>query len=260
MSEVRVVLSALARIAIMLLLGWFLGLATSAPAYAVSGMTWDFEGGLLDPWTPFVTPNGSIGDPGGTIGQRGMADIVLFDIDGPGPLPESLSVQLNVGQIVHLPSLEPAGGGVTHSPFFFAGDLSISVDIATHNPNGIPNDEGGIFELLFDGIVQDSLDFEVILGGGSEFGQLSVSSLLISEGTHDIAIRVTRPRENLGGGATPLQYIDNIVVTGNIPEPQTVILLGAALLGLAALRSRQQLGSPAAANPILCIRKKKPLR
>jgi hypothetical protein len=253
MSEVRVVLSALARIAIMLLLGWFLGLATSAPAHAVSVMTWDFEGGLLDPWTTFLTPNGS-------IGPTDTADIVLFDIDGPGPLPESLSVQLNVGQIVHLPSLEAAGGGIMHSAFFLAGDLSITVDIATHNPNGLPNDEGGIFELLFDGIVQDSLDFEVVLGRGSEFGQLSLPSLLISEGMHDIAIRVTRPRENLGGGATPLQYIDNIVVMANVPEPQTMILLGAALLGLAALRSRQRLGSPAATNPILCTRKKKPLR
>jgi hypothetical protein len=232
MSEFRVVLSALARIAIMLLLGWFLALATSAPAHAVSVMTWDFEGGLLDPWTTFLTPNGS-------IGATDTADIVLFDIDGPGPLPESLSVQLNVGQIDYVPD-PAAGGGIMHSAFFLAGDLSITVDIATHNPNSSPNDEGGIFELLFDGIVQDSLDFEVILGGGTEFGQLSVSSLLISEGTHDLAIRVTRPRENLGGGATPLQYIDNIVVMAVVPEPQTAILLGAALLGLAALRSRQR--------------------
>jgi hypothetical protein len=232
MSEFRVVLSALARIAIMLLLGWFLALATSAPAHAVSVMTWDFEGGLLDPWTTFLTPNGS-------IGATDTADIVLFDIDGPGPLPESLSVQLNVGQIDYVPDLA-AGGGIMDSAFFLAGDLSITVDIATHNPNSSPNDEGGIFELLFDGIVQDSLDFEVILGGGTEFGQLSVSSLLISEGTHDLAIRVTRPRENLGGGATPLQYIDNIVVMAVVPEPQTAILLGAALLGLAALRSRHR--------------------
>ena len=233
MSEVRVVLSALARIAMLLLLGWFLALATSAPAHAISVMTWDFEGGLLDPWTTFVTPNGS-------IGATDTADIVLFDIDGPGSLPESLSVQLNVGQIVHLPGLEPAGGGITHSAFFLAGDLSITVDIATHNPNGSPNLSGGIFELLFDEIVQDTLDFELIQGGGTEFGQLAVSSLLISEGMHDLAIRITRPRENLGGGATPLQYIDNIVVSAVVPEPQTAILLGAALLGLAALRSRQR--------------------
>jgi hypothetical protein len=239
MSEVRVVLSALARIAIMLLLGWFLGLATSAPAHAISVMTWDFEGGLLDPWTTFLTPNGSIGDPDGTIGQRGMADIVLFDTNNDSIA--TRSVQLNVGQIIHLTGLDPAGGGITHSAFFLTGDLSITVDIATQNPDSRLNDEGGIFELLFDGIVQDSLDFELILGSGTEFGQLSVSSLLISEGTHDIAIRITRPRENLGAGATPLQYIDNIVVSGTsvVPEPQTAILLGAALLGLAALRSRQ---------------------
>jgi hypothetical protein len=252
MSEVRVVLSALARIAMLLLLGWFLGLATSAPAHAVSMMTWDFEGGLLDPWTTFLTPNGS-------IGATDTADIVLFDIDGPGSLPESLSVQLNVGQIVHLPGLDPAGGGIAHSAFFLAGDLSISVDIATQNPIGIPNFSGGIFELLVDGIVQDSLDFGMLLGNETKFGQLSLSPLFIPEGVHEIAILITRPRENLGGAATPLQYIDNIVVSGVIPEPQTVILLGTALLGLAALRSRQRLGSPVAANP-LCIRKKKPLR
>jgi hypothetical protein len=249
MSEVRVVLSALARIAMLLLLGWFLGLATSAPAHAVSVMTWDFEGGVLDPWTTFVTPNGS-------IGATGVADL----LDPNGNAVWTNSVQLNVGQIVHLPGLDPAGGGIMHSAFFLAGDLSITVDIATQNPIGIPNDEGGIFELLFDGIVQDTLDFDVIMGSETAFGQLSVSSLFISEGMHEIAILVTRPRENLGGAATPLQYIDNIVVTANIPEPQTAILLGAALLGLAALRSRQRLGNPAAANPILYTRKKKPLR
>jgi hypothetical protein len=233
MSEVRVVLSTLARIAIMLLLGWFLGLATSAPAHAISMSTWGFETGLLDPWTTFVTPNGS-------IGATDTVDIVPFDIDGPGPLAESLSVQLNVGQIVHLPGLEPAGGGIAYSAFFLAGDLSITADIATQNPIGIPNFSGGIFELLLDGIVQDSLDFDMLMGDETEFGQLSLSPLFISEGMHEIAILVTRPRENLGGAPTPLQYIDNITVMANVPEPQTLILLGTALLGLAALRSRQR--------------------
>ncbi len=228
MSEVRVVLSALARIAIMLLLGWVLGVATSTPAHAISVMTWDFDDGELAPWTTFVTPNGS-------IGAWSIADLV-----DPNGIGWTKSVQLNVGQIIHLPGLDSAGGGITHSTYFLAGDLSITVDIATQNPSGIPNDEGGIFELLFDGIVQDSFDFEVILGNQTRYDVLSVSSLIISEGMHDLAIRVTRPRENLGG--TPLQYIDNIVISGTsvIPEPQTAILLGVALLGLATLRSRQQ--------------------
>lgn len=249
MSEVRVVLSALARIAMLLLLGWFLGLATSAPAHAVSMLEWDFEDGNLAPWTTFVTPNGS-------IGATDIADL----LDPNGNAVWTNSVQLNVGQIVHLPGLDPAGGGIAYSTFFLAGDISITVDIATQNPIGIPNFSGGIFELLLDGIVQDSLDFEMLLGGGTKFGQLSLSPLFISEGMHEIAILITRPRENLGGAATPLQYIDNITVMANIPEPQRLILLGAALLGLAALRSRQQPGNPAAADPILCTRKKKPLR
>ncbi len=189
---------------------------------------------MLEPWITFLTSeNGSIGTP----------SIVNFDIDGAGDLPTSLALQLNAGQVAT--ANEPEGGSISQTAFFLAGDLFIDVDIAVDNPNSLQNSAGGTFELFFDGVVRDTVDFGSIAGLGTEFDVLVAAVVGVSEGMHTIAIRVTRPFRNSDDPdfQTPLQYIDNVVVSGGngvIPEPESALLLAAALLGLATLRKRSR--------------------
>ncbi len=232
MSEVRAFRSVLRQAAVPLLLAG--GLALGGSAQAASFTNGDFESGVLEPWITFLTSeNGSIGTP----------SIVDFDIDGAGDLPTSLALQLNAGQVAT--ANEPEGGGISQTAFFLAGDLFIDVDIAVDNPNSLQNAAGGTFELFIDGVVRDTVDFGSIAGLGTEFDVLVAAVVGVQEGMHTIAIRVTRPFRNSDDpdSQTPLQYIDNVVVSGGgevIPEPESVLLLAAALLGLATLRKRSR--------------------
>ncbi|MCZ6821556.1 MAG: PEP-CTERM sorting domain-containing protein [Deltaproteobacteria bacterium] len=232
MSEVRGFPSVLKQAAVTLLLAG--GLALGGSAQAASFTNGDFESGVLEPWITFLTSeNGSIGTP----------SIVNFDIDGAGDLPTTLALQLNAGQVAT--ANEPEGGGISQTAFFLAGDLFISVDIAVDNPNSSENVDGGLFELLFDGVAQmDTVDFGSIGGLSTKFGVLVAAVVGVSEGMHTIAIRVTRPFRNSDDPdfQTPLQYVDNVELSGNavIPEPGSALLLAGALLGLATLRKRSR--------------------
>ena len=232
MSEVRSFQSVLRQAAVTLLLAGGLALGGSDQAAALENG--DFESGVLDPWTTFLTDNGTIGVP----------SIVDFDIDGSG-LASSLALQLRTGQITHFTGLPPAGGGIEQIVSFNAGDLSISVDIAAVNPSTTDNLFGGFFELLFDGVALDTaFDVGFLAGGESVFGMLSGSVVGVTEGDHLVAVRVTRPRETSSTppSATPLQYVDNVELSGSavIPEPGSALLLAGALLGLATLRKRSR--------------------
>ncbi|TDJ03449.1 MAG: PEP-CTERM sorting domain-containing protein [Deltaproteobacteria bacterium] len=231
MSQVRGFPSVLRQAAVTLLLAG--GLALGGSAQAASFTNGDFESGVLEPWTTFLTDNGTIGVP----------SIVEFDIDGPGGLPPSLALELRAGQITHFTGLPPAGGGIEQIASFNAGDLSIAVDIAAVNPASTDNISGGIFELLFDGVTLDTLDFGSLAGNESAFGVLSGLVVGVIAADHTIAIRITRPREiSSNPPATPLQYVDNVELSGNavIPEPGSALLLAGALLGLATLRKRSR--------------------
>ncbi len=231
MSEVRSFQSVLRQAAVTLLLAGGLALGGSDQASALENG--DFESGVLDPWTTFLTDNGTIGDP----------SIVDFDIDGSG-LASSLALELRTGQITHFTGLPPAGGGIEQIVSFNAGDLSISVDIAAVNPSTTDNLFGGFFELLFDGVALDTaFDVGFLAGGESVFGMLSGSVVGVTEGDHLVAVRVTRTREaSSNPPATSLQYVDNVELSGGaiIPEPGSVLLLAGALLGLATLRKRSR--------------------
>ncbi len=226
MSEVRGFQSVLRQAAVTLLLAG--GLAVGGSAQAQSFTNGDFESGVLEPWITFLTSeNGSIGTP----------TIVDFDINGTG---ETLALQLNAGQVAA--ANEPEGGGISQTAFFLAGELFIDVDIAVLNKNPFENEAGGLFELLFDSVVLDTFDFGLIAGLDTEFNVLDAAVVGVPEGMHTIGIRVTRPFRNSDAPdtQTPLQYIDNVVVSGVIPEPESVLLLAAALLGLAMLRKRSR--------------------
>ncbi len=238
MSEVRGFQSVLRQAAVTLLLAGGLALGGSDQAAALENG--DFESGVLDPWTTFLTDNGTITD-----NVTGVPSIVDFDIDGPGGLPSSLALELRTGQITHFTGLPPAGGGIEQIVSFNAGELSISVDIAAVNPSTTDNLFGGFFELLFDGVALDTaFDVGFLAGGESVFGMLSGSVVGVTEGDHLVAVRVTRPRETSSTppSETPLQYVDNVELSGSavIPEPGSALLQAGALLGLATLRKNSR--------------------
>ncbi len=232
MSEVRSFQSVLRQAAVTLLLAGGLALGGSDQAAALENG--DFESGVLEPWTTFLTDNGTIGVP----------SIVDFDIDGPGDLPSSLALELRTGQITHFTGLPLAGGGIEQIVSFNAGDLSILVDIAAMNPSSADNLFAGVFELLFDGVVLDTaVDLGSLAGGDSVFGMLSGSVVGVIAGDHSVAIQVTRPRQTSANPPeTPLQYVDNVELSGSavIPEPGSALLLAGALLALATLRKRSR--------------------
>jgi len=179
----------------------------------------DFETGDLSGWTVRPTANG----------QSPTQDVIMYDIDGPGPLGDSLAARFRVGEIQHIPQWEGielvqdvslAGG----TPYAFDADVS-----AWNNQSG-GNFDGGRFELILDGGVLDMWNAGFINPGERLYGHVSATYTPGASGTYEIGLRITRPWTPPSG---IYQLVDNF--TG-IPEPATLTLL--ALGGLAALRRR----------------------
>ena len=153
-----------------------------------------FETGDLTGWTTFATP-------GGTLGGAGFPDVVGFDIDGDGVQTESL--QLLVGD---------GGGGIHQSVQLAAGDVTITVDVAAKSLSA--DAEGGLFELLVDDVVVGSHDFGAIGTDTTERAQLNAALTDVTEGEHEIRVRVTRSGPN-SYGSSPFSFVDNVLVHGN---------------------------------------------
>lgn len=208
--------------------------AASARAGLING---GFETGDLTGWTVFTTANGSIG---------GLGDVVEFDVDGDGV--GLRSVRFRTGTAVYSPV--PEGGGVFQDVLLGAGLLTVSADVAAFAmPGSVHNDNGGLFELLVDGAVVDSYNFGFILAGSTERFRLSFAAE-VSAGLHEIRVTARRPFGQ--NASTPTQYIDDVSLAGTpfdaapepaepLPEPGTLALLGAGLVGLARARSRRRM-------------------
>jgi hypothetical protein len=207
--------------------------AVSAHAGLING---GFETGDLTGWTRFTTANGTLG---------GLGDVVPFDVDGDATAVES--ARFRTATAVY--SDVPEGGGVFQNVTLADGALAISADIASFQPGPSGNLFGGLFELLFDGIVVDSHDFGLIWAGETHRDRLS-ASLPVSAGLHEIRLQMKRPFAQ--NWMTPLQFVDNVSLSGAavddlglppegtepVPEPGSLTLVGLGLLGLARARRR----------------------
>lgn len=191
----------------------------------------DFETGNLTGWTTFTTPNGTLG--------QGFPNVISFDTDNDRI--SSNSAQFRVGSIDFTRQYE--GGGIFQNVNLLAGDLIISADIASvlEERN---NESGGKVQLLFDNVVLDTHDFLDIDANTPKFSFLSSLSN-ISAGIHEIRFLFTRPFLQDDRIQTPIQYIDDIVISGtatkSIPEPTSMLgLLGICAVGVGSIMKRQQ--------------------
>ncbi|MGA8759398.1 MAG: PEP-CTERM sorting domain-containing protein [Stellaceae bacterium] len=165
----------------------------------------------------------------------------MFNVTGSGA---QNAATFQVGQVV-FNSGDQQGGGITQTVTLPGGSIGFSANIAAlGNPN--ENAEGGVFSVLFDGVTEDTADIGVIGPNAVIRNTLSFTATE-SAGPHTLEILITRPFLNgVSLGETPEQFITNIAITGAaaVPEPSSLGLLAAGLLGLAGARHRRRAGSP----------------
>jgi hypothetical protein len=159
----------------------------------------DFQTGSLAPWTTFTTTNGTIN--GGNVQS--------FDTTGTG---SSLAAHFKVGQVTFNSGVY-AGGGISQS--FSGVPYTQAADVAAKGGPLFTNGECGNFELLLDGVTVASHDFGSCAANAIVRWHLSAQIHNGTLGTHQVAIRITRPFTT---GSTPEQYVDNVVVTVRIAK------------------------------------------
>ena len=169
----------------------------------------DFETGALSPWESFTTSNGTLG--------TGFPKVVLFDANGDGVATNS--AQFKVGQVT-LQTGVYEGGGIFQNVHLLAGDYIIRADIAVNDGGSMfGNAEGGLFELLLDGLVADSHNF-VFVGPKETKRTLLAAMHVVSAGDHEVRLRITRPALE---PTIPLtQLVDNIAVVPSVVSAAVV--------------------------------------
>ena len=182
----------------------------------------DFETGDFTGWTVRNTDNG----------QSTTTDVFMYDIDGGGPLPESLAARFAVGQVT-FQSGYWCGIEMVQDVNLVAGvEYEFDADVAAWRHTAQGNAQGGMFEMILDGAVLDWWSAGGIGGSNpwDKYDHLSATYTPDSSGPYEIGMRITRPYQCPGD---VYQQVDNF--TG-IPEPATLTLL--AFAGLAVLRRR----------------------
>lgn len=202
-----------------------LGLFALVASAATGPSNGDFESGDLNGWEVFTTANGTGSSP--VVDQIDIANLGVM----------TNAVKLSVGQVTpddggcgadaacrNASFGIFAGAGVRQSFEIDAGGetLVVSANVAAAAPQSNDVQTGGLFELLVDDVVIDQVLFTGI-AAGTTLGDSLAASVAMTEGTHTVAVRVTRPWETLGmGSASPNQYIDEVFVGGRpapTPEP-----------------------------------------
>ena len=136
--------------------------------------------------------------------------------------------------------IDGIGRGVGGGYAGFGADTDWSITAATTSSMSLVTAfdayvPGDVFALLFDG-VQTSWTSTFTDGSGYFHGVYS--DLLLTSGTHTFSFDVTAAAPGFYDGAAFAEF--SPISTAPVPEPGTVILLGAGLASLAFLRRKQR--------------------
>lgn len=176
-----------------------------------------FETGNFTGWTVKPTVNGTSNPP---------ETVVMYDIDGPGPLPDSLAARFAVGQVTFQSGV-PAGMELTQSLALTGGQqYQIDFDLSTERKSATGNASGGIFDLIVNGNSIAQWDSGSIGGTNpwNKYFHMTANFTPATSGNYDIGLRIQRPYTTPGD---VFQYVDNAVA---IPEPAALGLLALGLL------------------------------
>src|SRR5262249_1057352 len=116
------------------------------------------------------------------------------------------------------------GGGITQTVTLPGGSVSFSADIAAMGNSLAGNIEGGGFNVLLDGVTEDTGDMGII-GPGAVIRKTLSFKTTETAGAHTLEILITRPF--IVTPAAPEQFITNIAMAA-VPGP----IAGAGLPGL----------------------------
>lgn len=198
-----------------------LGTARPSQALLING---DFETGDLTGWSKFLVPSGTPVTGSG---------VEAFDTNGDGSSSAAAVFQAGTNG---------GNAAITQSAAIEAGSYRLSADLAvlTFSAN-----DGGTFELLFDGVVVDSWVLGRVGSYSTIRGALDASLLDVTAGTHEVMIRVTRGY--LWAASTPKQYVDNVALEP-VPDPSVASMISLGLMILSGLARRRRRASASTWN------------
>lgn len=195
-----------------------------ASAQVVQFTNGNFETGDFTGWTVGVTS-------GGATAQQ---IVTTFDIDGPGPLGDSLTAQFSAGRATGVTTGEH-GVTLTQTLALSAGVMyTFDFDWAAHrSPGQAANSQGGIFALMVD---STEITRQAAGSTGSatpRFGHVVGNFTPVADGNYAVGVWILRPF-TIPTPATPtlFQSVDNFAVT-TIPEPSSIGLMTVGALVMA---------------------------
>jgi hypothetical protein len=198
-----------------LMIALLLGAPAVCPAQLVNG---DFATGDFTGWTIFT-------DPGG---DTGATAVVPFDITGTGLAANS--AQFQVGATNLAGTGVGLGGGISQDVTLLAGYYQIQADIAAYNPDTGLNYDAGNFELTVDGNLV-ATNFLGFINAKQTLRSNLDATVMLSAGTHEIAIAMRRPWLSGDPPGTPDQYLDYITLSGLlVSEPLNCQRCGAVMV------------------------------
>ena len=199
------------------------GGASVASAQFVNG---DFGTGDFTGWTVGLT----------SLGANAVQDVIVYDIDGPGALGASNAARFSAGRATGV-TTGNHGVIMTQNMTLAAGLYNVDFDWSAFRSPGLgANTQGGIFELIVDGVVIASGQAGSTSSAAPKFGHVMGSFTSVGA-THNVGVQITRPFTIPTPTAPTLfQAVDNFVLTP-VPEPATMAVLG---LGVAALIRRRR--------------------
>ncbi|QYK59078.1 MAG: PEP-CTERM sorting domain-containing protein [Fimbriimonadaceae bacterium] len=180
-----------------------------------------FETGDLTGWNISFTPNG----------RTAIQDVIRYDIDGPGPKGESLAGRFAVGQVNFQAGVQE-GMFLTQNLNLTGGtNYVIGYDWSAYRDPGTgDNSQGGVFSVVINGSLFGTQAAGSTGPNTPKYGSILVNFTPTTSGVYTIGASITRPFTVPTG---LYQVVDNFSV---VPEPGTLLALGAGLAALIARR------------------------